>query len=166
MTDWNNIAHDMAAQTEAQLVAFFGTVENARNLAHLYVIEQHPLGVESERSPGGALTVRVSQTWRFRLKTDEELAAEQATSSEGSMMIRFPISTPMVSRSKALTGREVILIDGAQFEDDRRRIVVGQEVTDATITALKDALEQYERLDGMRRWFADLITDRADRGTE
>lgn len=77
-------------------------------------------------------------------------------------MIRFSISTPKVSRSKALTGREVILIDGAQFEDDRRRIVVGQQVTDATMTALTDALEQHERLDGMRRWFADLISDRTD----
>lgn len=80
-------------------------------------------------------------------------------------MIRFPISTPLVSRSAVLSGREVILIDGVQFEDGRRRIVVGQEVTDATMKALTDALEQYERLDGMRRWFADLLTDRADRST-
>jgi len=72
-------------------------------------------------------------------------------------MIRFPISAPLVSRSAALPAREVILIDGAQFEDERRRIVVGQEVTDATMKALTEALDQLEHLDGLRRWFADLV---------
>lgn len=76
--------------------------------------------------------------------------------------LRFPATTPRVSRSNALRAAEVVLIDAAQFEDDRRRIVVGPDISDDTMNALGDALDQHERLDGMRRWFTDLITDHAD----
>lgn len=78
------------------------------------------------------------------------------------MDIRFPASTPRVSRSAALRAAEIVLIDAAQFEDDRRRIVVGPEISDDTMKALGEALDQHDRLDGMRRWFADLVTAHAD----
>ncbi len=48
-------------------------------------------------------------------------------------------------------------MDGAQFEDDRRRIVVGQEVSADTMSALALALDDLERIDGMRRWVTDLL---------
>lgn len=71
---------------------------------------------------------------------------------------RLRSSTPLVSRSPMLRAREIVVMDGAQFEDDRRRIVVGPEVTDDTVGTLTEALGQLEQLDGMRRWIADLTS--------
>jgi hypothetical protein len=72
-------------------------------------------------------------------------------------IFRLTDKTPLVSRSAILRGTEVIVMDGAQFEDDRRRIVVGREISDETMTALETALFEHERIDGMCRWIADLL---------
>ena len=73
------------------------------------------------------------------------------------LRLRLPAATPLVSRSPMLNASDVIVIDGGQFEDDRRRIVVGPGLSDETVKALESTLLDHERIDGMRRWFTDLI---------
>lgn len=74
------------------------------------------------------------------------------------MEIRFPATTPRVTRSAVLGGKEVILIDGVQFEDGDRRLVVGSEVSDESMKALELALREIDNRDATVRWVNDLLT--------
>ena len=73
------------------------------------------------------------------------------------MEIRFPANTPRVSRAPILGGKEVILIDGVQFEAGARRLVVGPEVSEETMTALALALQEIDNRDASIRWVTDLL---------
>lgn len=79
------------------------------------------------------------------------------------MEIRFPSTTKRVSRSAVLGGKEVILIDGVQFEDGVRRLVVGPEVSDDSMKALELALREIDNRDATVRWVNDLLTGHANR---
>lgn len=70
---------------------------------------------------------------------------------------RLPASTPLVSLSPLVEGNDVIVIGGEQFEDGRRRLVVGTHVEKDTVTKLEVALTQIEYEDGRIRWVSDLI---------
>lgn len=80
------------------------------------------------------------------------------------MEMRFPGKTPRVSRSAVLGGKEVILIDGVQFEDGERRLVVGPEVSDDSMKALELALREIDNRDAAVRWVNDLLTGHTNRG--
>lgn len=73
MTSVAALADDIAARTEAWLLEFFGTREEAERLAHLYVIECEPVTVDTSTD---AMSVRAAQVCRIRLKTKEELSAD------------------------------------------------------------------------------------------
>ncbi len=70
---------------------------------------------------------------------------------------RLPATTPLVSLSPLVQGNDVIAIGGEQFEDGRRRLVVGKHVEPETVAKLKTALEQIEYEDGRIQWVADLV---------
>ena len=74
-----------------------------------------------------------------------------------SALDRLPGSTPLVSQSPIVEGNDVIAIGGEQFEDGRRRLVVGTHVAKDTVAQLVKALEQIEYEDGRIRWVSDLI---------
>ena len=62
---------DLVEQQEAYLLKFFGSKENAERFGHLYVFEEYaPEWAEVDGK------YRMTQTYRLRLKTAEELAAE------------------------------------------------------------------------------------------
>lgn len=71
--------------------------------------------------------------------------------------LRLPADTPIVSVSSMLMPKQVVLIDGAQFADDRRRAVIGADLTAETATAIEESLIEHERIDGMRRWVSDML---------
>lgn len=68
------------------------------------------------------------------------------------MNVRLPASTPMVCLSPLVQGNDVIAIGGVQFEDGRRRLVVGQHVHKDTVAKLETALAHIEYEDGRIRW--------------
>lgn len=70
---------------------------------------------------------------------------------------RLPATTPLVSLSPIVEGNDVIAISGEQFEDGRRRLVVGSHVAKDIVEQLRKALEQIEYEDGRIRWVSDLI---------
>lgn len=74
-----------------------------------------------------------------------------------SALDRLPASTPLVSQSPIVEGNDVIAIGGEQFEDGRRRLVVGTHVAKDIVAQLVKALEQIEYEDGRIRWVSDLI---------
>lgn len=74
-----------------------------------------------------------------------------------SALDRLPASTPLVSQSPIVEGNDVIAIGGEQFEDGRRRLVVGAHVAREIVAQLVKALEQIEYEDGRIRWVSDLI---------
>lgn len=74
-----------------------------------------------------------------------------------SAQFRLPASTPLVSLSPLVEGNDVIAIGGEQFEDGRRRLVVGKHVEPEIVAKLKTALEQIEYEDGRIKWVADLL---------
>lgn len=69
----------------------------------------------------------------------------------------LPSTTPRVTRSDMVISPGAIVIEGSQFDDGLRRLVVGHEVTDDTIATLTAALTQIDAEEGRRRWFSDLI---------
>lgn len=71
--------------------------------------------------------------------------------------LRFPATTPRVSRSTALHAQDIIAIDAAQFADDQRRLVVGPEVSDEMVDALTRALIEIDHREGMIRWFKEVL---------
>ena len=74
-----------------------------------------------------------------------------------STLDRLPASMPLVSLSPIVDGNNVIAIGGEQFEDGRRRLVVGTHVAKDIVDQLVKALEQIEYEDGRIRWVTDLI---------
>ena len=74
-----------------------------------------------------------------------------------SALDRLPASTPLVSQSPLVLENDVIAIGGEQFEDGRRRLVVGEHVAADTVAKLKTALELIVYEDGRIRWVSDLI---------
>jgi len=68
-------------QQEAYLLDFFGSLENARKFAHLYVLESNPLEIIDGQEIGN---YSIRQEYRLRLKTDDELAADRARENDGS----------------------------------------------------------------------------------
>ena len=74
-----------------------------------------------------------------------------------SALDRLPASTPLVSLSPIVQGNDVIAIGGEQFEDGRRRLVVGSHVAKEIVEQLVKVLEQIEYEDGRIRWVTDLI---------
>lgn len=79
---------------------------------------------------------------------------------------RFPADTPLVSVSEMLMPTQVVLIEGGQFEDGRRRAVIGPAVSADTAAAIEETLIEHERLDGMRRWILDMLAHRPTEGQE
>ena len=75
------------------------------------------------------------------------------------MDMRFPKSTPRVSQSAVLYPKEVALIDGAQFEDGLRRLVVGPEISEDTMAALTQVLSEIDNRDAAVRWMTDLLAN-------
>jgi hypothetical protein len=75
------------------------------------------------------------------------------------MELRFPATTPRVSRSRALFPDQVVLIAGEQFEDGLRRIVVGIDASDESVDLLAKALREIDGRDGMVRWITDMLAD-------
>ena len=63
---------------DAKLLAFFGTYENAQAMAHLYVLETTEPKFDFNASEGLAISYSMSMEYRIRLKTPEELAAENS----------------------------------------------------------------------------------------
>lgn len=61
-------------EVEKYLVSFFGTIENAKASARLYVLEERPSPIEVEVGEDGVL--RATHTWRLRRKSEDELRAE------------------------------------------------------------------------------------------
>jgi hypothetical protein len=78
------------------------------------------------------------------------------------MEIRFPATTPRVSRSQSLYATDVIVVEGVQFEDGQRRIVVGPDITDDTIKALATALIEMDHRDAAIRWVTQLLDPKPD----
>jgi hypothetical protein len=66
------------------------------------------------------------------------------------MDLRFPGSTPRVSRSDVLYPTDLVVIDGAQFEDGLRRLVVGSDVSDESMVVLQRVLS--DERDAPMRW--------------
>lgn len=71
--------------------------------------------------------------------------------------LRMPATTPRVSRSAMVDGTFVVCIEGSQFEDGFRRLVVGIETTDETIAALTAALQEIGAEEDRRRWLTDML---------
>ncbi|AXH44619.1 hypothetical protein SEA_MEDIUMFRY_75 [Arthrobacter phage MediumFry] len=71
-------ARDMADTMDAQILAFFGSEEQARAYAHLFVIEQQPLEpiVGNNSSNGMEIHYIIETEIRIRPKTLAELEAE------------------------------------------------------------------------------------------
>lgn len=68
----------MSSEIDAYLLSFFGSLENAKAIGHLYVLEQKPLKIDTEPdSDGLTFKMSISTEYRLRLKTKEELEAEQ-----------------------------------------------------------------------------------------
>lgn len=78
------------------------------------------------------------------------------------MEIRFPATTPRVSRSAMIGPKDVVLIEGTQFEDDMRRLVVGAEISDDSMTVLDKALREIDYRDGAIRWITDMLADQPE----
>lgn len=82
------------------------------------------------------------------------------------MEMRFPSSTPRVSRSAVLGGKDVVLIDGVQFEDGMRRLVVGPDISDDSMAALASALSEIDGRDGAIRWIRDVLANQVNGDTQ
>lgn len=79
---------------------------------------------------------------------------------------RLPASTPPVSRSNAVRDDDVILVEGAQFEDGKYRIVVGPDVSDDAMKALDKALFALDAMSGRLRWLSVLFAPDHTRQSE
>jgi len=70
-------AREVADTFDEQILAFFGSEEQARAYAHLFVIEQLPTGIETVPSEDGLQFIyHVETEIRIRPKTMAELEAE------------------------------------------------------------------------------------------
>jgi hypothetical protein len=72
----DSIARKMREAQEKYLLDIFGSYENAKKVAHLYVFEEHGLEFDSEPNADGTYSLRFS--YRVRPKSPEEIAAEEA----------------------------------------------------------------------------------------
>jgi hypothetical protein len=68
-----NIAMAAAKSMDEYLLSFFGSIENAKRYAHLYILEEHPYKFETKVDDNNVVTYTAHTTYRLRLKTEEEL---------------------------------------------------------------------------------------------
>jgi len=73
-------------------------------------------------------------------------------------MTQFNSTWPRVVRSTAVDDSSMIAIDGTNFEDGLRRIVVGVEVTPEAVRIIEEALIQIDWADQQRSWFETMLT--------
>lgn len=71
------LVNQQNADLEKYLLDFFGDEATARSNAHLYVLERHPSEVAVDDS-ADSTRLQVTEQYRLRLKTKEEIAEEQA----------------------------------------------------------------------------------------
>jgi hypothetical protein len=81
MTDYiHNMTHthmqELAASMDAFLLAFFGSEENIREFAHLYVLEAKESEIIHEPSDDLSIAMHMTTEYRLRLKTEEERTAD------------------------------------------------------------------------------------------
>jgi uncharacterized membrane-anchored protein len=57
---------------------------------------------------------------------------------------KFPADTPRVSRSPFVERGKAIVIEGSQFEDGQRRLIVSQGVSDEDAAKITDFLTEAE----------------------
>ncbi|QFG11791.1 hypothetical protein PBI_SALK_80 [Arthrobacter phage Salk] len=70
----------LAADMDKALLGFFGSEADLRRFAHLYVLEEIPLQVETMYEPnfnGDYFYIRAESRWRIRPKTPEELREQE-----------------------------------------------------------------------------------------
>lgn len=70
----------IAGQIDALLAGFFGSIEEARRLGHLYVLEQDPVEMEMTQMAdfqGNDFKYRAECRMRIRPKTKEELEEDR-----------------------------------------------------------------------------------------
>jgi hypothetical protein len=68
----------LVQKQEEFLLQFFGSMENAKRYGHLFVLESYPTKLDLKGLDENTQTYSMSQEFRIRRKTDEELAAEHA----------------------------------------------------------------------------------------
>jgi hypothetical protein len=69
---------DVAKAHERYLLNFFGSIKEAKEHAHLFVFEVSDSVIEGKSSSGDPndIRIQISQSYRLRRKTEEELLAE------------------------------------------------------------------------------------------
>jgi len=70
----HSLIRDTANQIDAYLLEFFGSLENAKKLAHLYVLETKESEILTEPNANNSFSVSMTTEYRLRLKTEAELA--------------------------------------------------------------------------------------------
>lgn len=72
-----NAHRQVSTELDARILAFFGSYENAEKFGHLYVLETTPPKFEMNAEKDLAISYTMEWEYRIRLKTEEELAADQ-----------------------------------------------------------------------------------------
>lgn len=62
------VAKASSDDLERELLKFFGSYENAKRIAHLYILEHHEEVINESKN-----SISVSTTYRIRKKTKKEL---------------------------------------------------------------------------------------------
>lgn len=60
------------------------------------------------------------------------------------LAFKIPAGTPLVIRSPFIAPGKAVIIDGSQFEDGRRRLIVSQGVSDEDAAKITDFLSAAE----------------------
>ncbi len=70
---------------------------------------------------------------------------------------QFKSTWPRVVRSPEFDGGGMLAIDGVNFEDGLRRIIVGPEMTQDGVKLIEDVLQQIDFADQQQSWFASAL---------
>ena len=70
----------------------------------------------------------------------------------------FKSTWPRVIRSPEVDDGTMFAIDGVNFEDGLRRIVVGTNITQDGVRLIADVLTQIDYADQQRSWFEAVLT--------
>jgi hypothetical protein len=72
---FGSLAVRLAEDMDKRIIEFFGSEQDVRRFAHLYILEEIPMNIEMAYTPdfnGDFFSVRAESRWRIRPKTLQE----------------------------------------------------------------------------------------------